>query len=139
MHASCSMQESFLLNLGCGDQDSLGLFQQRPIFAWGTESQIQDPVLSARAFYGVADHTSNPGLVNIAGWEDMAVGEAAQAVQVCIYHSNVRSGTMHACAHHLSRERNELYFELQYLSYITLISTRSALRRSTRWLTSVFE
>lgn len=74
-------QESFLLNLGCGDQDSLGLFQQRPKFFWGTEAQIQNPVLSTRAFFGVADHTSNPGLVDIPSWESMPVGAAAQEVQ----------------------------------------------------------
>lgn len=76
------VQESFILNIGCGDQDSVGLFQQRTSFGWGTLTEIQNPVLTSEAFYGVAAHTSNPGLLNIAGWESMTVGEAAQAVQV---------------------------------------------------------
>ena len=56
-----SMQESTLLNIDYGDRDSLGLFQQRPSQGWGTESQILDPVLSSKAFYGVATHTPTPG------------------------------------------------------------------------------
>jgi len=76
-----SMQESTLLNIDYGDRDSLGLFQQRPSQGWGTESQIMDPVLSSKAFYGVAAHTPNPGLLDISGWQSMTVTQAAQAVQ----------------------------------------------------------
>ncbi len=45
-----AMQESQLLNLGYGDQDSLGLFQQRPSMGWGTAAQITNPAFSADAF-----------------------------------------------------------------------------------------
>lgn len=76
-----AMQESQLVNLDHGDRDSLGLFQQRPSSGWGSPAQIRDPVLSARAFYGVADHTNNPGLLQIRNWESLSVTEAAQAVQ----------------------------------------------------------
>jgi peptidoglycan hydrolase-like protein with peptidoglycan-binding domain len=76
-----SMQESTLLNIDYGDRDSLGLFQQRTSQGWGTEAQILDPVLSSKAFYGVASHTPNPGLVDIGGWQSMSVTQAAQAVQ----------------------------------------------------------
>jgi peptidoglycan hydrolase-like protein with peptidoglycan-binding domain len=76
-----SMQESTLLNIDYGDRDSLGLFQQRPSQGWGTEAQILDPVRSSKAFYGVATHTSNPGLLDISGWQSMSVTQAAQAVQ----------------------------------------------------------
>lgn len=76
-----SMQESTLLNINYGDRDSLGLFQQRTSQGWGTEAQILDPVLSSKAFYGVASHTSNPGLLDISGWQSMSVTRAAQAVQ----------------------------------------------------------
>ncbi len=76
-----SMQESTLMNIDYGDRDSLGLFQQRTSQGWGTEAQIMDPVLSSKAFYGVASHTSNPGLVDIGGWQSMTVTQAAQAVQ----------------------------------------------------------
>lgn len=76
-----AMQESSLQNLDYGHSDSLGLFQQRPSMGWGTPEQIKDPVLSAKAFYGIAPHTSNPGLLSVAGWETMPPAEAAQAVQ----------------------------------------------------------
>jgi hypothetical protein len=45
-----AMQESQLLNLNYGDQDSLGLFQQRPSMGWGTAAQIADPAYAADAF-----------------------------------------------------------------------------------------
>lgn len=76
-----AMQESTLNNIDYGDLDSVGLFQQRTLMGWGSTSQIMDPVLSARAFFGEAGHTSNPGLLDIAGWESMQVTVAAQAVQ----------------------------------------------------------
>ncbi len=76
-----SMQESTLINVDYGDRDSLGLFQQRTSQGWGTEAQIMDPVRSSKAFYGVATHTSNPGLLDINGWQSMTVTQAAQAVQ----------------------------------------------------------
>lgn len=76
-----SMQESTLLNIDYGDRDSLGLFQQRTSQGWGTEAQILDPVLASKAFYGVATHTPNPGLLDVSGWESMTVTQAAQAVQ----------------------------------------------------------
>jgi hypothetical protein len=68
-----SLQESQLHNIPYGDRDSVGLFQQRPSQGWGTPSQILDPVYSASAFY---DH-----LVQIPGWETLAVTSAAQEVQ----------------------------------------------------------
>ena len=76
-----SMQESTLLNIDYGDRDSLGLFQQRPSQGWGTEAEILDPVKASKAFYGVATHTPNPGLLDISGWQSMSVTQAAQAVQ----------------------------------------------------------
>lgn len=76
-----AMQESTLVNVDYGDRDSLGLFQQRTSQGWGTESQIMQPVLASKAFYGVATHTSNPGLLDINGWQSMTVTQAAQAVQ----------------------------------------------------------
>jgi peptidoglycan hydrolase-like protein with peptidoglycan-binding domain len=80
-----AMQESTLVNVAYGDRDSLGLFQQRPSQGWGSEAQVQDPVLASKAFYGVAPHTPNPGLLDIAGWQSMSVTQAAQAVQRSAY------------------------------------------------------
>lgn len=76
-----AMQESTLRNINYGDRDSVGLFQQRPISGWGSVADIMNPVKSAQAFYGVAAHTGNTGLLDIAGWRKMQVTAAAQAVQ----------------------------------------------------------
>jgi cell wall-associated NlpC family hydrolase len=75
-------QESGLRNLDYGDRDSLGLFQQRPSTGWGSPAQVRDPVYASRAFYGgPGSPTSNPGLLDIAGWANMPLTAAAQAVQ----------------------------------------------------------
>ncbi len=66
-------QESKLQNLDSGDRDSLGLFQQRPSQGWGTPAQIHDPYYAANAFYDA--------LVQISGYQDMPITDAAQAVQ----------------------------------------------------------
>lgn len=82
---AAAMQESGLRNLDHGDQDSLGLFQQRPSSGWGSPAQIMDPGSAALAFYG-GRHNPNPGrtrgLLDIPGWQSMSVSRAAQAVQM---------------------------------------------------------
>nr|WP_275434781.1 peptidoglycan-binding protein [Brevibacterium ravenspurgense] len=80
-----AQQESTLLNLDHGDRDSLGLFQQRPSAGWGSPEQIQDPIFAAKSFYGVNPEVSPNGLLQIQGWENMAPGDAAQAVQVSAF------------------------------------------------------
>jgi len=70
---AAALQESKLRNLDHGDLDSLGIFQQRPSQGWGTASQVMVPRYAAAAFYG--------RLAIVAGWQDMAVTDAAQAVQ----------------------------------------------------------
>lgn len=75
------MQESKMINIDYGDRDSIGLFQQRTSQGWGSLEEIGDPVLSSKAFFGVATHTSNPGLLDIEGWEDLSITRAADAVQ----------------------------------------------------------
>ncbi len=67
------LQESKLRNLEGGDRDSLGIFQQRPSQGWGTEEQILDPAYATGKFYDA--------LAKVPGYEEMAVTEAAQAVQ----------------------------------------------------------
>ena len=81
---AAALQESDLRNLRVGDQDSLGLFQQRPSKGWGTPEQVLDPHHAANAFYDA--------LTLVDGWESMSVTEAAQAVQ--------RSGFPEAYADH---------------------------------------
>ena len=77
-------QESHLRNLDHGDRDSVGLFQQRPSAGWGTVQQIREPRYAAKAFFGgPASPTpgNNRGLLDIDGWQNLPVTEAAQAVQ----------------------------------------------------------
>lgn len=82
---SVALQESTLVDLNAGDRDSAGLFQQRPSQGWGSFSQVVDPTLAAEAFFGVAQHTGNRGLLDVVGWQTMEVTVAAQAVQGSAY------------------------------------------------------
>lgn len=66
-------QESKIRNLGHGDRDSLGIFQQRPSMGWGTEAQVQDPYYATNKFYD--------GLVKIPNYQSLRITEAAQKVQ----------------------------------------------------------
>ncbi|WP_454051276.1 hypothetical protein [Cellulomonas sp. Marseille-Q8402] len=84
-----ALQESRLINIDYGDRDSIGLFQQRPSQGWGTVEQIMDPVYSTGKFYD--------GLVQVPGYTELPVTEAAQAVQ--------RSGFPDAYAQHETRSR----------------------------------
>ncbi len=68
-----AFQESKILNLDYGDRDSLGLFQQRPSQGWGTPEQIRDPEYATETFFDA--------LVQVDGYEDMPIHDAAQAVQ----------------------------------------------------------
>jgi hypothetical protein len=88
-----AMQESNLYNLGNPtyeeslsmadggrvgyDHDSVGLFQQRPVSGWGSAENIMKPEYAARAFLS--------RLVDVPGWDQMALTYAAQAVQVSAY------------------------------------------------------
>lgn len=81
-----ALQESSLRNLDYGDRDSLGLFQQRA--GWGSAQQRRDPDYAARAFFGGPtgpNGSSPPGLLDIADWQAMSLGDAAQAVQVSAF------------------------------------------------------
>jgi hypothetical protein len=66
-------QESGLRNLSGGDRDSAGLFQQRPSQGWGSLDEVRDPVHAANSFYDA--------LAKVDGYEQLAITEAAQAVQ----------------------------------------------------------
>jgi LysM repeat protein len=81
---AAAMQESGLRNLDHGHADSIGIFQQRPSQGWGSPEQIQDATYSTTAFFvGVTGKTR--GLLDISGWQDMSVTDAAQAVQISAY------------------------------------------------------
>ncbi|MFF5102992.1 heavy metal transporter [Streptomyces sp. NPDC000134] len=79
-----ALQESALRNIGHGDRDSLGLFQQRPSQGWGRPAQIMEPTYAAGRFY---DH-----LVKVPGYTKLPLTVAAQRVQ--------RSGFPDAYAKH---------------------------------------
>ncbi|MEV1289779.1 peptidase M23 [Micromonospora sp. NPDC049679] len=87
-----AMQESTLRNLASGvlaestevphqgtgwDHDSVGLFQQRSSTGWGPVKDLMDPKFAAKQFYKV--------LVTVPGWEQMALTDAAQRVQVSAF------------------------------------------------------
>lgn len=66
--------ESHMRNLGCGDRDSLGVFQQRPSQGWGDREQVRDVRYAATRFFQVAEreHRRDP---------DRTAGQLAQRVQ----------------------------------------------------------
>ena len=68
-----AFQESKLHNLGGGDRDSVGLFQQRPSQGWGTRAQILDRSYAINAFYDA--------LTQVDGYQDLPITVAAQRVQ----------------------------------------------------------
>jgi hypothetical protein len=70
---AAALQESKLRNLGYGDRDSVGLFQQRPSQGWGTPAQLTQPAFAAAAFFA--------HLRQVEGWQALTVADAAQAVQ----------------------------------------------------------
>ncbi|WP_298462242.1 M23 family metallopeptidase [uncultured Cellulomonas sp.] len=99
-----ALQESGLRELGYGDRDSVGPFQQRPSQGWGTPDEVRRADFSARAFFGgpgsphfdPASGRAGPGgLLEVSGWEQMPVTVAAQKVQ--------RSAFPNAYARHEAR------------------------------------
>jgi hypothetical protein len=68
-----ALQESKLHNLGYGDRDSIGVFQQRPSEGWGPASKLRDPVFAASQFF--------QALSAVPGYQQMPVYRAAQDVQ----------------------------------------------------------
>jgi hypothetical protein len=70
-------QESGLRNLGHGDRDSVGLFQQRPSMGWGTRAQLLNPYYATNRFYSK--------LVKVPDWENGDITEIAQKIQISAY------------------------------------------------------
>jgi len=58
------------------DHDSVGIFQQRPIY-WGSVKDCMDPKTSAGKFY--------TALKKVSGWQSVSIGTAAQKVQISAY------------------------------------------------------
>jgi len=87
-----AMQESNLYNYASGvlpesqnyphqaigwDHDSVGLFQQRPSSGWGAVRDLMQPAYATKQFLSA--------LLQIPGWQNMALTDAAQAVQVSAF------------------------------------------------------
>ncbi|MEU2615340.1 peptidase M23 [Micromonospora sp. NPDC007271] len=87
-----AMQESNLYNYASGvlpesqnyphqaigwDHDSVGLFQQRPSSGWGAVGDLMKPAYATRQFL--------TALEQIPGWQNMALTDAAQAVQISAF------------------------------------------------------
>jgi hypothetical protein len=70
---AAALQESKLHNLGYGDRDSVGIFQQRPSQGWGPAVRLQDPVYATTKFFAA--------LTQVHGYATMPVSQAAQDVQ----------------------------------------------------------
>jgi hypothetical protein len=70
-------QETGIRNLDYGDQDSVGLFQQRPSQGWGTRTQLLDPYYATGKFYDA--------LIKIDNWEYGDITEVAQQIQRSSY------------------------------------------------------
>jgi hypothetical protein len=68
-----AMQESKLHDLTYGDQDSVGVFQQRPSQGWGPARKLENPVYATTKFFRA--------LKAVHGYATMPVDQAAQAVQ----------------------------------------------------------
>lgn len=66
-------QESKIENLGYGDRDSVGIFQQRPSQGWGRPDQLQDPVYASNRFFDA--------LVKVEDYTKKKLHVAAQDVQ----------------------------------------------------------
>jgi cell wall-associated NlpC family hydrolase len=73
-----ALQESGMLALDYGDRDSLGMMQQRA--PWGTVAQRMD-VAAATAMFFQGGHGGQPGLLSVAGWQQLPLTVAAQSVQ----------------------------------------------------------
>jgi len=78
--------ESDFINMKDGDASSVGVFQQQSW--WGTYAERHNVQWATNAFYNggsKADGYSEPGLLDLKGWQGMSYGDAAQKVQKSAY------------------------------------------------------
>lgn len=82
-----AITEAWLHNYGPQvDHTSGGLFQQQTATGWGTYDQVRHKKLAIDAFFGLAEHTSNPGLLDLVpDYKTRSLGDAAQSVQRSAY------------------------------------------------------
>jgi hypothetical protein len=70
---AAALQESHMHDLGYGDLDSVGVFQQRPSQGWGSPGELEDPVYASTKFFAA--------LVRVPHYTRLPVDVAAQDVQ----------------------------------------------------------
>jgi len=63
-----AIQESLVNNLNCGNQASLGVFQQQPGYGWGDAEQIMDVTHATNAFLDVCIPLDEQQPKLTAGW-----------------------------------------------------------------------
>lgn len=105
--------ESRVNNLDCGDQDSVGVFQQRPSQGWGNVEQIEDVIYSTNLFL---DHL----IPTAQNSPDLTAGQLAQSVQRSEFPFRYDEAEANA------RVRRIL---LNYLNRISRNTSRTLLRR----------
>ncbi|WP_411700490.1 M23 family metallopeptidase [Conyzicola sp.] len=76
-------------NDGSGpDHDSLGIFQMRPVAGWGSVGELMNAEYQAQVFFGGSSgpNAGSPrGLLDVAGWQQLDPGKAAQSVEVSAF------------------------------------------------------
>jgi hypothetical protein len=129
-----AMQESKLENLGFGDLDSVGVFQQRPSQGWGTAAQLQDPAFAAAAFFRA--------LVKVHGYTKLPVYKAAQAVQHSAdgsaYQQYAQAGAQLAVYFTAAPHAVTCWYDPATQAANQGVSTRLNLRGAIRGLTDAF-
>ncbi|QRV76176.1 carbohydrate-binding domain protein [Ceratobasidium sp. AG-Ba] len=80
--------ESHVNNLPCGDQDSIGVFQQRPSQGWGSYDQIMNVDYSTNKFLdqAIPNDANNPGYT---------AGQLAQSVQRSEFPDRIKPNRPH--------------------------------------------
>jgi hypothetical protein len=129
-----ALQESKLENLTYGDQDSVGVFQQRPSQGWGTTAELEDPAYAASAFFGA--------LVKVPGYTRLPVYEAAQDVQRSAdgfaYQQYAQVGTLLATAFTASPHAITCWYDPATQAANAGVSTRLNLTGAIRALEETF-
>jgi murein DD-endopeptidase MepM/ murein hydrolase activator NlpD len=70
------------------DHDSLGIFQMRPVAGWGSVAELMNAEYQAQAYFGGSSgpNAGSPrGLLDVAGWQQLDPGKAAQAVEASAF------------------------------------------------------
>jgi hypothetical protein len=127
-------QESKLENLDYGDQDSVGIFQQRPSEGWGTTAQLEDPDYAAGAFF--------KALVKVPRYTSLPVDVAAQDVQRSAdgsaYEQYAQAGTLLAADYTAAPHAVTCWYDPAAQAASNGVSAKLNLKGAARGLTAAF-